>query len=33
LKFGVYDPQYDPEFVTEVANEASSIYFVTLVIM
>ncbi|KAI4637641.1 hypothetical protein J4E83_000458 [Alternaria metachromatica] len=33
LKFGVYDPQYDPGFVTEVANEASSIYFVTLVIM
>jgi sodium/potassium-transporting ATPase subunit alpha len=33
LKFGVYDEQYDPDYVTEVANQASSVYFVTLVIM
>jgi sodium/potassium-transporting ATPase subunit alpha len=32
LKFGVYD-SLDPDFVTEVANEASSVYFVTLVVM
>jgi sodium/potassium-transporting ATPase subunit alpha len=33
LKFGDYDPQYDPDYIAQVANEASSIYFVTLVIM
>jgi sodium/potassium-transporting ATPase subunit alpha len=33
LKFGVYDPQYDPDYINETANTASSIYFVTLVIM
>ncbi|KAL6705838.1 hypothetical protein ACN47E_006298 [Coniothyrium glycines] len=33
LKFGVYDPQYDADYITEVANQASSIYFVTLVVM
>lgn len=33
LKFGDLDPQYDPYYVTAVANEASSVYFVTLVIM
>ncbi|KKK25632.1 hypothetical protein ARAM_003675 [Aspergillus rambellii] len=33
LKFGNMAPQYDPDYVTQVANEASSIYFVTLVIM
>ncbi|KAF2022309.1 calcium ATPase [Aaosphaeria arxii CBS 175.79] len=33
LKFGQLDPQYDPDYVSAVANEASSIYFVTLVIM
>ncbi|ORY10679.1 hypothetical protein BCR34DRAFT_625171 [Clohesyomyces aquaticus] len=27
-----YDPQYDPDYVTAVANEASSIYFVNLVV-
>lgn len=33
LRFGDYDQQYDPAHVAEVANQASSIYFVTLVIM
>ncbi|KAF2647322.1 calcium ATPase [Lophiostoma macrostomum CBS 122681] len=33
LKFGVYDPQYDWDYITATANEASSIYFVTLVVM
>ncbi|PSN70416.1 calcium ATPase [Corynespora cassiicola Philippines] len=33
LKFGNMDPQYDPDYVTSVTNEASSIYFVTLVVM
>lgn len=33
LKYGDLDPQYDPEYVTQVANEASSVYFVTLVVM
>lgn len=33
LKFGNYDSQYDPDYIAEVFNEASSIYFVTLVIM
>jgi hypothetical protein len=33
LKFGVYDPQYDTDYINEVANTASSIYFVNLVIM
>lgn len=33
LKFNNMDPKYDPAYVTQVANEASSIYFVNLVIM
>lgn len=33
LKFGNYDAQYDPAYITETANTASSIYFVTLVVM
>ncbi|KAF2132016.1 calcium ATPase [Dothidotthia symphoricarpi CBS 119687] len=33
LKFGKYDAQYDPAYITEIANTASSIYFVTLVVM
>lgn len=33
LKFGDYDAQYDPEYIEEKANTASSIYFVTLVVM
>jgi sodium/potassium-transporting ATPase subunit alpha len=33
LKFGNYDTQYDPDYITAKANTASSIYFVTLVIM
>ncbi|OCK75312.1 calcium ATPase [Lepidopterella palustris CBS 459.81] len=33
LKYGELDPQYDPNYVTEVANEASSVYFVNLVVM
>jgi sodium/potassium-transporting ATPase subunit alpha len=33
LKFGNLDPQYDPDYVAAVTNEASSIYFVTLVVM
>lgn len=33
LKFGVYGDDLDPEYVTEIANRASSIYFVTLVVM
>ncbi|KAF1841808.1 calcium ATPase [Cucurbitaria berberidis CBS 394.84] len=33
LKFGKYDAQYDTDYINEKANTASSIYFVTLVIM
>lgn len=33
LKYGNLDPKYDPNYVTAVTNEASSIYFVTLVVM
>jgi sodium/potassium-transporting ATPase subunit alpha len=33
MKYGVMDPKYDPNYVTQVANEASSIYFVNLVVM
>lgn len=33
LRYGSMDPKYDPEYVTKVANEASSIYFVNLVFM
>jgi sodium/potassium-transporting ATPase subunit alpha len=33
LKFGKLDPMYDSDYVTQVTNEASSVYFVTLVIM
>lgn len=33
LKFGNYPPEYDPDYINEVANTASSIYFVNLVVM
>lgn len=33
LRYGSMDPKYDPDYVTQVANEASSIYFVNLVFM
>jgi len=33
LKFGKYDEQYDTDYVNATANTASSIYFVTLVVM
>ncbi|KAL2827955.1 hypothetical protein BDW59DRAFT_53274 [Aspergillus cavernicola] len=33
LHYGDMDSQYDPDYVTKVANEASSIYFVNLVFM
>ncbi|KAL2865013.1 cation-translocating P-type ATPase [Aspergillus lucknowensis] len=33
LRYGSMDAQYDPDYVTQVANEASSIYFVNLVFM
>jgi sodium/potassium-transporting ATPase subunit alpha len=33
LKYGNYDPPYTADFVNEKANVASSIYFVTLVVM
>ncbi|KAL4982980.1 hypothetical protein BDW68DRAFT_194775 [Aspergillus falconensis] len=33
LRYGSWPEQYDPDFVTQVANEASSIYFVNLVFM
>ncbi|KAH7119956.1 hypothetical protein B0J11DRAFT_72809 [Dendryphion nanum] len=33
LKFGDMDPIYDKDYVAQVTNEASSIYFVTLVVM
>ncbi|KAK2733701.1 hypothetical protein FQN57_001981 [Myotisia sp. PD_48] len=33
LKFGQLDPQYDPAYVAEITNKASSIYFVNLVVM
>ncbi|KAJ4332729.1 hypothetical protein N0V87_008155 [Didymella glomerata] len=33
LKYGNYDPPYTADFINEKANVASSIYFVTLVVM
>ncbi|OCL07754.1 Na/K ATPase-like protein alpha 1 subunit [Glonium stellatum] len=33
LKYGVLSPQFDAEYVTKITNEASSIYFVSLVVM
>ncbi|KAF1974442.1 calcium ATPase [Bimuria novae-zelandiae CBS 107.79] len=33
LKFGNYDAQYDPDYIIRTTNQASSIYFVTLVVM
>jgi sodium/potassium-transporting ATPase subunit alpha len=33
FKFGDLDPQYDPDYVTKTLAEASSIYFVNLVVM
>jgi sodium/potassium-transporting ATPase subunit alpha len=33
LKFGIYDAQYDKDYIDATVNTASSIYFVTLVIM
>ncbi|KAL4952729.1 hypothetical protein BDW69DRAFT_195411 [Aspergillus filifer] len=33
LHYGSWPPQYDPDYVTQVANRASSIYFVNLVFM
>ncbi|KAJ4373957.1 hypothetical protein N0V83_002696 [Neocucurbitaria cava] len=33
LKFGDYDANYDPEYIAEKVKTASSIYFVTLVVM
>ncbi|EEP78988.1 Na/K ATPase alpha 1 isoform [Uncinocarpus reesii 1704] len=33
LKFGNWGPQYDPDYVAEVTNHASSIYFVNLVVI
>jgi sodium/potassium-transporting ATPase subunit alpha len=33
LRYGNLDPQYSQEFVTQVVNEGSSVYFVTLVVM
>ncbi|KAF2192214.1 calcium ATPase [Zopfia rhizophila CBS 207.26] len=33
LKYGDPDPKYDADYVTAVTNEASSVYFVTLVVM
>ncbi|EEH42661.2 uncharacterized protein PADG_07481 [Paracoccidioides brasiliensis Pb18] len=33
LKYGSMDPKYDPDYVTEITNKASSIYFVNLVVM
>jgi hypothetical protein len=33
LKFGRLPEQYDPDYYLQVCNEASSIYFVTLVVM
>ncbi|OJD23701.1 hypothetical protein ACJ73_04943 [Blastomyces percursus] len=33
LKYGNLDPEYDPEYVVEITNKASSIYFVNLVVM
>ncbi|CAO2657571.1 Nn.00g036970.m01.CDS01 [Neocucurbitaria sp. VM-36] len=33
LKFGDYDAQYDSDYIAEKSNTASSIYFVTLVVM
>ncbi|KAL2008629.1 hypothetical protein VTN00DRAFT_6823 [Thermoascus crustaceus] len=33
LKYGFLDPKYDQGYVTQVTNEASSIYFVNLVVM
>lgn len=33
LRFGEYDSQYDSDYITATVNSASSIYFVTLVVM
>ncbi|KAL4961040.1 cation-translocating P-type ATPase [Aspergillus stella-maris] len=33
LHYGSWPPQYDPDYVTQVANETSSVYFVNLVFM
>ncbi|KAJ4384096.1 hypothetical protein N0V86_000941 [Didymella sp. IMI 355093] len=33
LKYGSYDPPYDADYINEKFNTASSIYFVTLVVM
>ncbi|KAI8937735.1 hypothetical protein NX059_005435 [Plenodomus lindquistii] len=33
FKFGEYEAQYDSVYVTEIANQASSVYFVTLIVM
>ncbi|PGH07327.1 hypothetical protein GX51_01871 [Blastomyces parvus] len=33
LKYGNMDPKYDPDYVVEITNRASSIYFVNLVVM
>ena len=33
LKYGNLDPQYDPDRVQQVVNQASSVYFVNLVVM
>ncbi|KAJ4357538.1 uncharacterized protein N0V89_002114 [Didymosphaeria variabile] len=33
LKFGNYTDQYDADYIIQTSNEASSIYFVTLVVM
>ena len=33
LRFGDLPPQYDADYVAAVTNEASSVYFVTLVVM
>lgn len=33
LRYGDLDPKYSADFVTQVVNEGSSIYFITLVVM
>jgi sodium/potassium-transporting ATPase subunit alpha len=33
FKYGVYPPEYDTAHINQVLNEASSIYFVNLVVM
>ncbi|KLJ08255.1 calcium-translocating P-type ATPase, PMCA-type [Blastomyces silverae] len=33
LKYGNLDPEYDPDYVVEITNKTSSIYFVNLVVM